>query len=141
MKKALTSELKQCPYGFVGNERVDPTRADVQRAIDEKRFCESIMDRDYERISKEIQSKTNVPTEMNKLMRQFHAERVAELVRTKDQWLNELDKWPIKVNQFNHVIAGNHRFRAIRYLEIEEVWVEREDESQAHPMYGYPEIW
>jgi len=141
MEKARTSELKQCPYGFVGSERVDPTREDLQRAINEKRFCESIMDRDYEEISKAIQSKTNVPAEMNKLMRQFHAERVAELVRTKDQWLNEHDKWPIKINQFNHVTAGNHRFRAVRYLEIEEVWVKREEVSQAHPMYESPQIW
>jgi hypothetical protein len=72
---------------------------------------------------------------MDHLMHKYHNERVAELIRIKDPWLNKVDPWPIKVNQFNQVFEGNHRFRAIRYLELPdvEVVVVQEANPRAHP--------
>jgi len=142
MPMAKVSSLKQSPYGFLPNgERVDPTRDGVQKAIDERRFSEKIMDRDYETVKKEILCMTNDPAEGNRLMREFHNERVADLVRTKDVWLDRPDRWPITVNQFNQVIEGNHRFRAIRYLELDEVEVVIKQESAPRWGFDLPDIW
>lgn len=141
MKRVKVSELIQCPYGFVGSQRVDPTYEDVHTAIEESRFCQKIMDKDYEEIRKEIFDQTDISESRNMLMRRFHAERVAELVRTEGLWLNVSDNWPIRINQFNHITAGNHRFRAIRYLGVKEIDVAVENADQREPMYDQPEIW
>ncbi len=141
MTKVSVSSLKQCPYGFATSGRVDPTREDVQAAIEEERFCEKVMDRDYEEIKSEILNRTKNPEEMDQMMRTFHAERIAELVRTKDSWLGVPDEWPIRINQFSHVTAGNHRFRAIRYLNIKEIDVLVENVDEANGMYNLEEIW
>ena len=141
MERVRVSKLKQCPYGYMKSERVDPTREDVQKAIEEERFCEYVMDRDYKKICAQIQGKSSDPRKMNQLMRQFHAERIAELVRAKDSWLNTVDDWPITIDQFNDVTAGNHRFRAIRYLEIEEIDVKLEKVDKRSKMHDLPEIW
>ncbi|MCB1096522.1 MAG: hypothetical protein KDN22_13175, partial [Verrucomicrobiae bacterium] len=94
MIKVKASTLKQCPYGFATNQRVDPTRDDVRSAIEENRFCQKVMDRDYEAIQREILELTDIPAEADQLMRKYHAERIAELVRTIDSWLNTHDEWP-----------------------------------------------
>lgn len=135
------AELKQSPYGFVGTERVDPTRDGIDRAIKEGRLSDRVMDRDYQAVVEVIRQNSNDPTEMNRLMREFHNERIAELVRTKDSWLGVTDRWPIKVNQFNQVIEGNHRFRAARFLGLEEIEVEVVDEVAPRPEYFFPEVW
>jgi len=142
MPKVKVNTLKQSPYGFVPNgERVDPTRQAIQRAIEEGRFSKKIMDQDYSRVATEICNKNHDPGEMNRLMHEYHNERIAELVCTKEAWLNKPDAWPIKVNQFNQVVEGNHRFRAIRYLELDEVEVVFVQESNPRPEYNLPEIW
>ena len=48
MQRVKVVELKQSPYGFVNNGRVDPTRQGIQKAIEEGRFSKKVMDRDYE---------------------------------------------------------------------------------------------
>lgn len=142
MPKVKVSTLRQSPYGFVPNgERVDPTRQGIQKAIEEGRFSKKIMDQDYNDVAAEITNRTQDPAEMNGLMHEFHNERIAELIRTKDTWLNKPDAWPIKVNQFNQVIEGNHRFRAIRFLELAEVEVVVVQEAKPRLEYGLPEIW
>ncbi len=125
MPRIKVSTLKQSPYGFARwGERVDPTRQGVQKAIEEGRFSKKIMDQHYKNdVAGEIRKKTQDPAERDRLMHEYHHERVAELVRTKDIWLDKPDAWPIKVNQFNQVVEGNHRFRAIRYLGLAEVEV------------------
>ena len=99
------------------------------------------MDRDYNDVKVEIRNKTQDPAEMDRLMQEFHNERTAELIRTKETWLDKPDAWPIKVNQFNQVIEGNHRFRAIRYLGLAEVEVDVVQEANPRPGYELPEIW
>lgn len=142
MPKVKLITLKQSPYGFVGQgERVDPTQQGIQKAFEEGRFSNKIMDRDYEDVKIEIMNKTQDPTEMNRLMHEFHNERIAELIRTKEAWLDKPDNWPIKVNQFNQIVAGNHRFRAIRYIGLDEVEVEVIQESMPRPEFELPEIW
>lgn len=142
MPKVKVSTLKQSPYGFVGNgERVDPTRRGILKANEEKRFSKRIMDQDYKGVADEIMNKTQDLAERNRLMHEFHNERIAELIRTKEAWLDKQDAWPIKVNQFNQVIEGNHRFRAIRYLELDEVEVVVAQEPKPRPEYALPEIW
>jgi hypothetical protein len=141
MPRVAVTTLKQSPYGFVGQERVDPTQQGVKTAYEEGRFCKNIMDKDYKSISQAIMQKTQDLSEMNRLMREFHNERVAELVRTKDSWLGVLDAWPIKINQFNQIIEGNHRFRAIRFLELDEIEVEVVEEAAPRPEFALPEIW
>lgn len=142
MPKVKVGTLKQSPYGFVPNgERVDPTQQAIQRAIEEGRFSKKIMDQDYNDVATEICNKTQDPGEMNRLMHEYHNERIAELVCTKEAWLNKTDAWPIKVNQFNQVVEGNHRFRAIRYLELDEVEVVFVQEANPRPEYNLPEIW
>jgi hypothetical protein len=142
MPKVKVSTLKQSPYAFVPNgERVDPTRQGIQKAVEEARFSKKIMDQDYTGVAAEICNKTQDPAEMNHLMHEYHNERIAELVRTKEMWLNTPDDWPIKVNQFNQVVEGNHRFRAIRYLELNEIEVTFVQEPNPRPGYNLPEIW
>ena len=92
-------------------------------------------------VAGEIQKKTQDPAERDRLMHEYHNERVAELVRTKDIWLDKPEAWPIKVNQFNQVVEGNHRFRAIRYLGLAEVEVTVVQEDNPRPGYMLPEIW
>lgn len=99
------------------------------------------MDQDYNDVAAEICNKTQDPAEMNRLMHEYHNERIAELVRTKESWLNKPDPWPIKVNQFNQVVEGNHRFRAIRYLELDEVEVVLIQEANPRLEYNLPAIW
>lgn len=141
MPKVKVSTLKQSPYGFVNGGRVDPTRDGIHRAKEEGRFSKKIMDQDYKDVAAEIMKKTQDPGEMNRLMHEFHNERIAELIRTKETWLDKPDAWPIKANQFNQVIEGNHRFRAIRYLELDEVEVVIVLEPKPRPEYALPEIW
>jgi len=142
MPKVKVSTLKQSPYGFVPNgERVDPTQEGIQKAMKEGRFSNKIMDQDYKDVAAEIGNKTQDLAEMNRLMHEFHNERIAELIRTKETWLDKLDAWPIKINQFNQVIEGNHRFRAIRYLELAEVEVTIVQEAKPRQEYQLPEIW
>jgi hypothetical protein len=125
MPKVKVSSLKQSPYAFArSGERVDPTRQGVQKAIREGRFSQKGMDQHYQsEIVPEIVKKTQDPVERDSLMHEYHNERVAELVRTKEIWLDQPDPHPITINQFNEVIAGNHRFRAVRYLGLAEVEV------------------
>ena len=142
MPKVKVSTLKQSPYGLARkDERVDPTRQGVHKAIAEGRFSKKIMDQDYNDVAAEICNMTQDPAERNRLMREYHNERIAELVRTKDAWLNEPDAWPIKVNQFNQVVEGNHRFRAVRYLGLDEVEVVFVQEANPRPEYDLPEMW
>ncbi len=142
MPKVKVNTLKQSPYGFVRNgERVDPTRQGIQKAREEERFSNKIMDQDYNDVAAEISNKTQDPVERNRLMHEFHNERIAELIRTKETWVDKPDAWPIKINQFNQVIEGNHRFRAIRYLELAEVEVIVVQEAKPRPEYQLPEIW
>jgi hypothetical protein len=142
MPRMKVSILKQAPYGFVlKGGRVDPTRQGIQRAIEEGRFSKKIMDQDYNAIAAEIINKTQDPVERSRLMHEFHNERIAELVRTKETWLNKPEAWPIKVNQFNQVIEGNHRFRAIRYLELDDVEVVVVQEPEPRQGFALPEIW
>src|SRR6266849_1997062 len=142
MPKVKVNTLKQSPYGFVPNgERVDPTRQGIQKAREEGRFSNKIMDQDYNDVAAEISNKTQDPVERNRLMHEFHDERIAELIRTKETWVDKPDTWPIKINQFNQVIEGNHRFRAIRYLELAEVEVIVVQEAKPRPEYQLPEIW
>jgi hypothetical protein len=143
MPKLRVSTLKQTPYGFArGGERVDPTRQGVKKAIDEGRFSQKIMDRDYENnIAVEVWNKTQDPIERDRLMHEYHNERIAELVRTKEAWLDQPDPHPITVNQFNEVTGGNHRFRAIRYLGREEVEVVIVNDTEARGFDAMPEIW
>lgn len=142
MPKVKVSMLKQSPYGFVRpGERVDPTRQGVQKAINEGRFSKKIMDQHYNDVADEILKKTQDPAERDRLMHEYHNERVAELVRTKDTWLAKPDAWPIKVNQFNQVVEGNHRLRAIRYFGLPEVEVAVVQEDKPRSGYALPEIW
>jgi len=103
MPKVKVSTLKQSPYGFARwGERIDPTRQGVQKAIEEGRFSKKIMDQHYKNdVAGEIQKKTQDPAERDRLMHEYHNERVAELVRTKDIWLDKPEAWPIKVNQLD----------------------------------------
>ena len=141
MPKVKVSALKQTPYGYrVPRGRVDPTKDGVCKAIKEGRYSTKIMDRDYGEVKAEINRKAKTDEEADEMMREYHNERIAELVRTKDSWLDKPDKWPITVNQFNEVVEGNHRFRAIRYLERDEVEVNVvEGTCQGHACH--PEIW
>jgi hypothetical protein len=109
--------------------------------MDEKRFSTKIMDKDYQTICDEIQKKTRDSAEMDRLMHEYHNERIAELVRTKDIWLDKSDSWPITVNQFNQITAGNHRFRAVRFLGQDEVTVVQVTVETKNPAYNLPEIW
>jgi hypothetical protein len=45
------------------------------------------------------------------------------------------------INQFNQVVTGDHRFRAIRYLGLDEVGVVAVQELNSRPEYQLPEIW
>jgi hypothetical protein len=142
MPKVKVTTLKQSPYVCTRNDkRVDPTRQGVEKAIQEGRFCVSVMDQDYATLVNEVAQSTQDPNEIDRRVHEYHNERIAELVRTKEVWLDKPDAWPIKANQFNQVIEGNHRLRAIRYLELDEVEVEFVQE--AAPRYGYDlaEIW
>lgn len=141
MTKAKVSDLKQTPYGYATHARVDPTRNGVEKAIREGRFSKMVMDRDYAEVQAEIKNRTHDPIEMDRLMHEYHNERVAELVRTKDAWLNVPEKWPITVNQYGNVIEGNHRFRAIRFLGIDEIDVVIVKENSPRPEFSLPEIW
>jgi ParB-like nuclease domain len=143
MPKVKVSTLKQSPYGFARlGERVDPTRQGVQKAIDEGRFSQKIMDQYYfSDVVDEIVNKTQDPVERDRLMHEYHNERIAELIRTKEAWLDKSDAYPITVNQFNEVIAGNHRFRAIRYLGVAEVEVAISKERASRGFDQVPEIW
>jgi hypothetical protein len=142
MPKVKLTTLKQSPYVCTRNDkRVDPTRQGVEKAIKEERFCKRIMDQDYASFVNEVAKSTQDPNEIDRLVHEYHNERIAELVRAKEVWLDKPDAWPIKANQFNQVIEGNHRLRAIRYLELDEVEITFVQE--AAPRFGYdlPEIW
>ena len=148
MAKIRISALKQSPYGFARKgERVDPTREGVQKAIDEGRRSKHIMGHNYEDLKAEIVEKTKHLAgmerliEMDRLMHEYHNERIAELVLTKDTWLDKADPWPITVNQFNEIIEGNHRFRAIRHLGVDEVEVIGVEESGPRGFGSVPAIW
>jgi hypothetical protein len=143
MPKVKVSTLKQSPYAFSRpDKRVDPTRQGVQKAIAEGRFGQKGMDQHYwSDIVPEIRNKTQDPDEMDRLMYEYHNERIAELVRTNEAWLDQFDPYPITVNQFNEVIAGNHRFRAIRYLNRDEVEVTLVREDKARGFDAVPDIW
>lgn len=142
MPKVKTATLKQSPYVCTRNDkRVDPTRQGVEKAIKEGRFCKRIMDQDYVAFVNEVAKSTQDSNEIDRLVHEYHNERIAELVRTKEAWLDKPDGWPIKANQFNQVIEGNHRLRAIRYLGLDEVDITFVQE--AAPRFGYdlPVIW
>jgi|GEM_PF-1749361 len=142
--KVEVSTLKQSPYAFAqAGKRVDPTRQGVQKAIDEGRYSQKNMDKHYRsEVVPEIENKTQDPAERDRLMHEYHNERVAELIRTKETWLdNKSDAHPITVNQFNEVTAGNHRFRAIRYLKRDEVEVTVVKEADARGFDNFPDIW
>lgn len=142
MPKVKVTTLKQSPYGFARpGRRVDPTQQGVEKAIKEGKFSKQIMDQDYNDVVAEIRKKTKDPAEMDRLMHEYHNERIAELVRTKEAWLEKPDAWPIKINQFNQVIEGNHRFRAIRYLGLAEIEVTIVQEAVPRRAYELPEIW
>ena len=133
--------LKQSPYAFATDGRVDPTREGVEKAIKESRYSECIMDKDYESVTKSIFAKTRDPAELDRLIHEWHNERVAELVRTKEAWLGKADNWPITINQFNEVIEGNHRFRAVRYLGLDEVAVKVVQEQGRRGFDLHEDIW
>ncbi len=81
MPKLKVSMLKQSPYVFATGERVDPTRAGVQKSIDQGRFSQKGMDQHYKsEVAPEIASKTKDPAEMDRLMHEYHNERIAELI-------------------------------------------------------------
>ena len=142
MPKVKVSTLKQTPYAFATGARVDPTREGVQKAIAEGRFSLKGMDQHYwNEIVPEIEGATQDLAERDRLMREYHNERIAELVRTKEAWLNQPDPHPITVNQFDEVIAGNHRFRAIRYLGVAEVDVAVAQDPKARGFCIFPDIW
>lgn len=141
MPKVKVAALIQSPYAFSGQGRVDPTRQGIETAIKEGRFSKSVMDQDYQVVTDAILQKTRDPAEMDRLMREYHNERVAELVRKKDSWLGVRDPWPIKINQFNQVVEGNHRFRAVRFLGLDEVEVVVVEEAAPRPAYTLPDIW
>jgi hypothetical protein len=142
MPKIKVNTLKQCPYGYARkDERVDPTRQGVQKAIDEGRFSKKIMGHNYKEVQAEIWKKTQDPAEMDRLMHEYHNERVAELVQTQETWLDKPDSWPITVNQFNEIIEGNHRFRAIRFLGLDEVEVTIVQAASPSGYFQLPEIW
>ena len=63
------------------------------------------------------------------------------MVRIKNSWLGVPDSWPIKINQFGQVIKGNHRFRAVRFLELDEVEVVVVEEAAPRPAFVMAEIW
>jgi hypothetical protein len=123
------------------DKRVDPTQQGVRKAIEQGRFSKRIMDQDYKNYVIEIAKKTQDADEIDHLVHEFHNERIAELVRTKDTWLDKPDAWPIRANQFNQVIEGNHRFRAIRYLELDEMEVTFVQEANPRSGYDLPELW
>jgi hypothetical protein len=141
LTKKQVSELKQSPYGFIGLARVDPTKEGVRDAIKEARFSTIIMGSpEYKVMAVRFAEKEE--HEANRLMREYHNERVAELVRTKATWLGKPDDWPITVNEFNEIIEGNHRFRAVRHLEMDEIEVSLVQKGSRYPgIAGYPEIW
>ncbi len=143
MPKVKVNTLKQSPYAFARlGARVDPTRQGVQKAIDEGRFSQMGMDQHYKsEVVPDILKKTNDPAEMDRLMHEYHNERVAELVRTNEVWLDQPNPHPITVNQFNEIVAGNHRFRAIRYLNRNDVEVTVVQEATARGFDGFPDIW
>lgn len=143
MPKVKVSTLKQSPYAFARlGARVDPTRQGVQKAINEGRFNQKGMDQHYKsEVEPDILTKTNDPAERDRLMHEYHNERVAELARTKEAWLDQPDPHPITVNQFNEVTGGNHRFRAIRYLNRDEVEVTVVEEAKARGFDNFPDIW
>jgi hypothetical protein len=142
MPKVKVNALKQSPYACTRNfKRVDPTQHGVQKAIAEGRFSKRIMDQDYTTFVDEVAKTTQDPDEIDRRVHEFHNERIAELVRTKETWLEKPDAWPIKANQFNQVVEGNHRFRAVRYLGLDEVEVVIVQELNPRPEYNLPEIW
>ena len=145
MSKVKVDSLKQSPYAFAQaqqGKRVDPTRQGVKKAIDEGRFNKKGMDQHYlKEVVPEIVNKTHDPAEMDRLIHEYHNERVAELVRTKEAWLDQPDPHPIKVNQFNEVVEGNHRIRAIRYLNLDEIEVTVVQEPHPRGFHNAPDIW
>ncbi len=99
------------------------------------------MDQDYTSVVDEIAKATQDPDEIDRRVHEYHNERIAELVRTNEAWLEKPDAWPIKANQFNQIIEGNHRFRAVRYLGLDEVEVILVQEANPRPGYDLPDIW
>ena len=132
--------LVQTPYGFAGTMRVDPTYQGVRQAIADERFSRRVMGKDYAEVVAEIRAKTSDLMQQDLLMREYHNERIAWLVMNAWRWLKK-DKYPITVNQFNEVIEGNHRFRAIRYFGLAELMVRVAQESQPVGHAQHPEIW
>ena len=145
MPKFKVSTLKQTPYVFARaqeGKRVDPTRQEFKKAIDEGRFSQKIMDQHYySEVVDEIIKKTQDPAEMDRLMYEYHNERIAELIRTREAWPDKPDRFPITVNQFDEVTAGNHRFRVVRYLGVTEVEVNVVEEPTSRRFDEVPEIW
>jgi hypothetical protein len=138
MKKPW-SELKLCAYGSSRpGLRSDPTRAGVKKAEAEGRFSAKRMG---QAILDEIAAVTEDASERHRLLREYHNERVVELVRTKEVWLDKPDTYPIKVNQFNEVFEGNHRIRAIRYLGLDDVEVTVVEEAEPRGFNNIPDIW
>ena len=138
MKKPW-SELKLCAYGSSRTDlRSDPTCVGVKKAEAEGRFSTKPMG---QAILDEIAAKTKDASERHRLLHEYHNGRVAELVRTKEVWLDKPDIYPIKINQFNEVFEGNHRIRAIRYLGLDDVEVTVVEEAKPRGFNNVPDIW
>lgn len=142
MPKVRIAALKQSPYVCTRKDnRVDPTREGVEKAIRDGRFSERIMDQDYGQIVVEIAASTKSLDEIDRQVHEYHNERVACLVRTMESWLDAANSWPITANQFNQVIAGNHRIRALRYRGVDQVEVVFIKDAVPRSGYDLPEIW
>ena len=116
------SDIKLVPYGDTFGDTVlwcDPSRADVQSAIDERQLEERNYQTDLGTLEVEWKHASNNGQDHAEWVRQvrsYHAPRVAYFVT---HGLGD----PISVTADGRITDGSHRIRAAIFLGIKEIQV------------------
>ena len=112
------SELPEPHYGVLQDGRFydfNPAQADIQRAIDEKRFDARGFQTHKEELKAEwLRDCNESADEYCRLQKEYHAARIAYFVVTG--WID-----PIKVAANGDMIDGAHRLKAAKFMGKDEV--------------------
>jgi hypothetical protein len=121
--KMHLSVLIPCTYVECGI-CVEPSEEEIRQAVEKGELEQRGMDEHQAEIKSSLLAGSNNGSDVAavvRMMKDYHTKRVAYFVVNG---LSEGDPHPITVNGQNHVVAGNHRVRAARYLKMDEVEVE-----------------
>ena len=112
--KTKIAEIKDVrEYGHKG-VRCEPSRAEIAKAIEEKKFEEREFQKDINSLLSEWDSTEISPEESNRLATQYHARRIAYFV------VNGWNK-PIVLREDGSLKDGLHRIRAAMFQGIDTI--------------------